>query len=369
MTFGGAACDTCLRRAWLLGRLSGHIEIARRAQAVLPELLALPSSRLIAAVGGAQREEIEAQLARVDVGEQRRKTIAAGLAVTCRHDDAYPPQLRDASDAPAALYVAGRLETLPQIADPELRTVAIVGARRASREGLEVARALGRDLALAGVPVISGMALGIDAAAQRGALDGGGLSVAVLGGGADVAYPPSKARLHESLQERGLVVSELPPGTSPRRWTFPARNRVIAALADLTVVVEAAERSGSLITADLALRLGREVAAVPGSVVSPQTAGSNALLRDGATLVRGVDDVLDALYGAGSAPAIAREAGEALEPQLVEILDAVRAGHTSVGSIAQATGEDASAVLVGLTELELRELVRREPGGRYGVRL
>ncbi|HWT93140.1 MAG TPA: DNA-processing protein DprA [Solirubrobacteraceae bacterium] len=369
MTFGGAACDACLRRAWLLGRLSGHIEIARRAHAVLPELLALPSSRLLAAVGGTYREEIEAQLARVDIEEQRRKAITAGLAVTCRHDEAYPPQLRDAGDAPAALYVAGRLEALPQIADPDQRTIAIVGARRASREGLEVARALGRDLALAGVPVISGMALGVDAAAQRGALDGGGLSVAVLGGGADVAYPPSKARLHDALLERGLVVSELPPGTSPRRWTFPARNRVIAALADLTVVVEAAERSGSLITADLALRLGRDVAAVPGSVVSPQTAGSNALLRDGATLVRGVDDVLDALYGAGAAPSVPRGAGETLEPQLVEMLDVIRSGHTTIEALATATGDDVSTVLIGLTELELRGLVQREPGGRYAVRL
>jgi DNA processing protein len=216
------------------------------------------------------------------------------------------------------------------------------------------------------------MALGIDSAAQAGALDAGGLSVAVLAGGADRAYPRSKARLHAELLRRGLVLSELPPGTAPRRWTFPARNRTIAGLADLTVVVEAAERSGSLITADLALRLGREVAAVPGTPLSPLAAGTNALVRDGAVLVRGVDDVLDALYGAGAGPRRRRSAGPGrrhggLEPALAELLDAVAAGRDTVAALAGDTSDAVTAALVGLSELEARGLVRRGPGGRYGV--
>jgi DNA processing protein len=173
--------------------------------------------------------------------------------------------------------------------------------------------------------------------------------------------------LHGRLLERGLVISELPPGTRPRRWTFPARNRIIAGLANLTVVVEAAERSGSLITADLALRLGREVAAVPGPVLSPRASGTNALLRDGATLVRGAEDVLDALYGAGNAPIRKRAHGEALEPELAELLEAVAEGRDSVADLANGSLDRADAARIGLTELEIRGLVTRRPGGRYGV--
>jgi DNA processing protein len=362
-----SACDKCLRRAWLLARLSGFIEIARRAHAALPEVLALSDDDLVRAVAGREQGVVVADMQRLDLHAARERTAEAGLTAICRHDEGYPPRLRHARDAPAALFVGGSVDRLAVVADETRRSVAIVGARRASSDGLEVARALGRDLALAGVPVVSGMALGIDAAAQRGALDGGGLSVAVLGCGAEAAYPPSKARLHGELLARGVVVSELPPGTRPRRWTFPARNRIIAGLADLTVVVEAAERSGSLITADLALRLGREVAAIPGPVVSPLNAGTNALLRDGATLVRGVDDVLDALYGAGAAPTIERRAGEDLEPELAALLEEVAAGRNTAAALAMSSPGGAGGALAGLSELELRGLIRRQPGGRYGV--
>ena len=364
------ACDLCLRRSWLLARLTGWIELARRADAVLPEVLALSDERLVRAVAPRQAEDLLGEHERFDAEPARRAIAEAGVAAVCRHDERYPEQLLQARDAPAALFASGRVDRLARLADDEVRTVAIVGARRAGRDALEVARALGRDLAVAGVPVISGMALGVDAAAQAGALDGGGLSVAILAGGPETPYPPSKARLHAALVERGLVLSELPPGTRPRRWTFPARNRIIAGLADLTVVVEAAERSGSLITAELALKLGRDVAAVPGSVLSPRAAGSNALLRDGATLVRGAEDVLDALFGPGAAPAVARLGGEGLEPALAALLDAVASGTDTLAAIAAQGGgsaEAAGAALTGLGELELRGLVRREPGGRYGV--
>jgi DNA processing protein len=370
-------CDACLRRASLLARLSAFIEIARHGHAALPEMLALEDEALVRAVAGRRAREVLGEHERFDAGAARAAVAAARLTAVCRHDRRFPPRLLHARDAPAALFAGGRLQGLDTLCGEHERTVAIVGARRGSREALEVARALGRDLALAGVPVVSGMALGVDSAAQAGALEAGGLSVAVLGGGAERAYPSSKRRLHAALLDRGLVLTELPPGTPPRRWTFPARNRIIAGLADLTVVVEAAERSGSLITAELALKLGREVAAVPGPVMSPGAAGSNALLRDGATLVRGVDDVLDALFGAGAAPRVRRAPGDGLEPHLAVLLRAVADGHdtvaalTSAGSplVAQDGRRAAGEVLAALTELELRDLVRRDPGGRYRVRL
>ena len=359
------ACDACLRRSWLLARLAGWLEHARHEQTRLPEVLALPDHKLVAALAVGEADLIAAELERFDAEGSRAAVGRAGLRAVCRHDELYPPRLLHARDAPAVLHAAGDLRHLERLASEDDRPVAIVGTRRASRDGLQVARALGRDLAIAGVPVVSGMALGIDAAAQAGALDGGGLSVAVLAGGAETAYPRSKQALHRRLVEHGLVLSELPPGTRPWRWAFPARNRTIAGLADLTVVVEAAERSGSLITADLAMRLGREVAAVPGPVTVSINAGSNGLLRDGALLVRGAQDVLDALYGVGAAPAVRRADVSHLEPHLGTLLDAVAAGRDTVAALAGASPDDAARAIVGLSELELRGLVSKGPGGRY----
>lgn len=372
MTGGAAsarACDACLRRSWLLARLAARLEHARHERVRLPEVLALPDGTLIEALAGDDATAVRTGLAAFDPARARAAVAAAGLQAVCRHDELYPPRLLHARDAPAVLHAAGSLRHLERLGEDEERTVAIVGTRQASRDGLAVARALGRDLALAGVPVVSGMALGIDAAAQTGALDGGGLSVAVLAGGAETAYPRSKQALHRRLVDRGLVVSELPPGTRPWRWAFPARNRTIAGLADLTVVVEAAERSGSLITAELAMRLGREVAAVPGPVMLDISRGSNALLRDGALLVRDAQDVLDALFGVGGAPAVRRTRPLDLEPRLVALLDAVAAGRDTVGALAGTSPDAAEQALVGLTELELRGLLRREIGGRYAVAL
>jgi DNA processing protein len=353
-----AACDQCLRRAWLVSRLAGHLELVRHYGARLPEVLALSDERLIAALGGAATPAVREEYIRFDAGNARRRTADARLTAVCRHDQRYPPRLRHARDAPAVLHLAGDPQHLGAFGGDE-RSVAIVGSRRPSPYGDGVARALARDLARAGVPVVSGMALGIDSAAHGGALDAGGLTVAVLAGGADVPYPRTKRRLHAEIVRRGLVVAEMPPGTRPLRWCFPARNRVIAGLADLTVVVEAAERSGALITAELAARAGRDVAAVPGPVTSPVAAGTNAVLRDGALLVRDARDVLDALYGVGSGPPPPQARRPAtLEPHLAGLLDAVAAGRDT---------PDAAGDLAGLSELELRGLVRRGPGGRYVV--
>jgi DNA processing protein len=212
------------------------------------------------------------------------------IVTLTRDRPGYPPRVRELHDAPAALYVRGeRLDAL------ECPAVAIVGARSCSGYGAQVARALARDLAAAGVTVVSGLARGIDGEAHRGALEGGGLTVAVLGCGIDRDYPARHGELARRIAASGLIVSEYPPGKEPAPWRFPARNRIIAALAAATVIVEARERSGALITADFALELGREVFAVPGEITASLSAGTNALIRQGAAPLLGPDDVLDAL--------------------------------------------------------------------------
>jgi DNA processing protein len=216
----------------------------------------------------------------------------------CRHDDRYPPGLRDADDGPRALLGCGDFGLLESI-EPQA-AVTVVGSRRATSYGREVARDLARELSAAGLVVVSGLAFGIDACAHRGALDAGGGTIAVLGCGPDTPYPAAHRGLWRAIVESGAVISELPPGSTPWRWSFPARNRVMAALAGMTVVVEAATRSGSLITADLAAELGRDLGAVPGPVTSRPSAGPNDLLAGGACVVRGAQDVLDAMLGAGA---------------------------------------------------------------------
>ena len=271
------ACADCLARTWLVARLAGAIEIARHEKRRLRELLALSEEKLIAALGGTRAGAIADELERLDVDVLREAVETAGLEAVCRHDPAYPDRLRDLADAPAILFVVGGAQRLVEVAGADLengpRAVAVVGTRRASPDGIEVARGLGRGLAAAGVTMVSGMALGVDSAAHAGALESSARTVAVLAGGADVPYPPSKARLHRLIGERGCVVSELPPGFVALRWCFPARNRIIAALAHMTIVVEAARRSGSLITAEIAADLGREVGAVPGPVTAWRAAG------------------------------------------------------------------------------------------------
>jgi DNA processing protein len=229
--------------------------------------------------------------------------------------------------------------------------VTVVGARRASSYGREVARELGRELAAAGIVVVSGLAFGIDACAHRGALDAG-VTVAVLGCGPDAPYPAAHRSLWRRVCERGLVISEQPPGAGVWRWTFPARNRIMAALAGMTVVVEAAERSGSLITTDIAADLGRDIGAVPGPVNSRSSAGSNNLLAGGACLIRDGQDVLDAMLGVGAKQV--DRAGARLDRELLEILTAVERGEDTCDAVAvelDLSGPEAAAALARLEAL------------------
>jgi len=373
------ACDACLRRAWLLARLAGYLERARHDKVRLRDVLALDDRALIAAVGASASADVSREWDVLDPGELRAAATRAGLASLCPHvPDAFPPRLRDLDGAARALFVAGPAPRLRELlgggaggAASAPPAVAIVGARRATPDGLEVARGLGRGLAAAGITVVSGMALGIDAAAHAGALEVGGPTVAVLAGAADVPYPASKRHIHLELVAGQLVVSEMPPGHRPHRWNFPARNRTIAGLAELTIVVEAAQRSGSLITAEFATQMGREVAAVPGSVLAAQSSGTNALLRDGAIVVRDTQDVLDALFDVGclaartpAAVSTAAAVTASLEPRLHDLLREVEAGRDSVEALARRPG-DAQTAMAGLSELELLGILRRVPGGRY----
>ena len=303
---------------------------------------------------------MRARYARFDPAAARASVRAAGLAAICRCDDAYPERLRDLADPPAVLHVAGDPDCLGRPA-----AVAVVGARRATPYGLTLARDLGGGLSAAGVNVVSGLALGVDSAAHAGALEGAAAPVAVLAGGADRPYPASKRQLHAAVRASGAVVSEMPPGFGIHRWAFVARNRLIAALAQVVVVVEATQRSGSLTTADLGAEIGRTVAAVPGRVTCAVASGTNGLIRDGALLVRGVRDVLDALAElTGERYDTAALPGVTLDPELQRMLDAIGEGHSTLPMLAT-LGLDPRAVLAGLGELEGLGLIRRGFGGRY----
>lgn len=280
---------------------------------------------------------------------------AAGILPIGRFDPAYPGALAAVPDPPPVLWTLGQIDARND------RMVAIVGSRAASPYGLAVAERIASGLARAGVTVVSGMARGCDAAAHAGALAGGGRTVAVLGSGADVAYPAEHADLHRRIASHGAVVSEWAPGTPPLAHHFPLRNRIISGLCRATVVVEASERSGSLITAACALEQGRDVMAVPGPVVGERHRGSHALLRDGARLVGSAEDVLEEL-GWTMGPAGAGMPGGRLDPVLSCLADGE---DTDLDSLAARSGLPPATLLSRLMELELAGLVRRVAGGRF----
>jgi DNA processing protein len=348
---GPEACPDCLRRSRLLAHLAPYIEkiATGKPGSRSPELLRLSNEDLAAAAAPSIAHQVVTQVAAVPESRLVADLLDAQCWACCRHDSHFPVGLSDAPDAPWALIGRGDPALLDRL-EPE-GTVTIVGARRASAYGREVARELARELTAAGLLVISGLAFGIDACAHRGALEAG-TTVAVLGCGADIAYPASHRSLWRRICERGLVLSELPPGTGAWRWAFPARNRVMAALAGMTVVVEAAQRSGSLITADLAADLGRDLGAVPGPVNSRSSAGANALLAGGACLVRDAQDVLDAMLGPGVRRA--ERTGPGLAAELVSVLAAIERGEETCDAIASRldlSGADAASALATLEAL------------------
>jgi DNA processing protein len=283
----------------------------------------------------------------------RKRLAEAEICWLARSDPAFPHALTSIFDPPAGLFV--RRGGGPELLDRP--AVAIVGARACSPYGLHVARTFGRELAAAGLVVVSGMARGVDGEAHRGALDAGGVTVAVLGCGVDRDYPAVHAELARRICADGLVVSEYAPGVEPAPWRFPARNRIVAGLAQATVVVEAREKSGALITADLALEEGREVFAVPGEISSALSSGTNGLLRLGATAATCVDDVLESFGLAGGG-----RTAPALSPLAQAVL--ARLGHApaSADELVRALATDAAMVAAALAELDLHELLTESSG-------
>jgi len=288
-----------------------------------------------------------------------------GIAVVAWSDPAYPVALTTIADPPPVLWTRGLAEALGR------PSVAIVGSRAGSSYALSVAEGLAGDLAGAGLVVVSGLARGVDSAAHRGALGGGGATVAVLGSGVDVLYPPEHAPLAREIEIDGAVVSELAPGTPPHAGFFPRRNRIISGLSRAVVVIEAGEKSGSLITARCALEQGRDVLAVPGNVLSGRNRGAHALLRDGAKIVESADDILEELgmtVGAGGASkaGVAGRSSAAREPVRDPILDSLTPGEPSdLDEIAERSGMNPSRLLPRLFELEMQGRVARVGGGRF----
>jgi DNA processing protein len=356
------ACLACLRHAWLLGALSGRLSYHRRDPERLLRLLGLADEALVRALGGkwqAQLLERHAQL------ERSQTPVAAGVQRICRHAPRYPRALAQADGSPRMLHVAGSVARLEELlAQP---AVAIVGTRRASDYGMEVAHGLARGLAASGITVVSGLAEGIPAAAHLGALHAGAPTLTVTAGGVDVAHPASWCALHRRIAAEGCALAELPCGCAPGPWCHPARARIVAALARVVIVVEATEQPLELLHARLAAASGAIVAAVPGRVSAPAARGPHLLLREGALLVRDPQDALDALYGVGEHRAAVTRAEPELEPRLRAVLEQVGAGCDTVTRLAAQGGAGTQETLLALAQLELSGAVARGDGGRYVV--
>ncbi|MGO0122703.1 DNA-processing protein DprA [Desulfothermobacter acidiphilus] len=306
-------------------------------------------------VGERLAEALALRKARLDLAREEESLARAGVQYVTLLEKAYPVLLREIDAPPAALFFQGQLRA-------EERSVAIVGTRRSTRYGREVAAYLAEELARLGIAVVSGLARGIDAAAHRGALAAGGRTLAVLGTGCDLCYPRENPSLWREIREKGVLLSEFPLGTEPQAWHFPVRNRIIAGLVYAVIVVEAPEKSGALITADLALDYGREVLVVPGQVTTPQARGSNLLLKQGGYLVTQAEDVLEAL---GWETVRAEEVSEDLPAEEKEIAALLAAGFLSLEELVERSKMPVDTCLRLLSMLELKGLVRPGGGGTY----
>ena len=323
----------------------------------------LPSQALAARRAALARSVGEDLAGRILAADDQATGVAAALrwadapghTVVTLADREYPPRLLEIADPPAVLYVDGRTDLLPR---PSL---AIVGSRNATPQGMANATSFARAFSAAGLTIVSGLALGIDAAAHRGALEGDGSTVAVLGSGVDVAYPARNADLHRAIAERGAVVSEFPLGTPAIGGNFPRRNRLISGLARGVLVVEAALASGSLITARLAAEQGRDVFAIPGSIHSPLAKGCHALIKDGAKLVESAQDLLAEL----GLPAPARTVAQSSPEVAHELLAHLGYDPCNVDTLCQRSGLTPDTVSAMLLALELEGRVASLPGGRY----
>jgi DNA processing protein len=338
---------------------------ALRARGGVEELLSTDEGELANLLGSSARARA-LRRAPADPRAERwaQEVERAGMQLLSAFDEEFPRLLEEIPDPPLVLFARGNLEKL------RLPAVAVVGSRDATRYGRDVAASLAAGLSAVGVCVVSGLARGVDTAAHEAALEGPGGTVAVLGCGVDVDYPRESRRLKEEIAGRGVVISEYSPGTEPRPQNFPIRNRIIAGLVSGVVVVEASRRSGSLITARLAADFGRDVFAVPGSVFSETSAGAHELLRDGAILCRGVEDIFAELFptlGAPSAPLAApRRPPADLSAEASALFEVLRVeSGASAEELVRRTELPAAVVLAALMELEGAGVVV-ESDGRYG---
>jgi len=331
-------------------------QVLAQDTAALLQVVSLRQAEALRREPAGQEALVDATLAWLDQAPGRREVLTLA-------DAAYPRGLLQLADPPLMLYRMGRLDDFPE------RALAVVGSRNPTPQGLQNARRFARAFAEAGVTVVSGMALGIDGAAHQGAMDGAAgdavATIAVVGTGLDRVYPKHHLELAHAIADRGMIVSEYPIGTPPLSENFPRRNRLIAALGQGTLVVEAALQSGSLITARLAAEQGREVFAIPGSIHSPHARGCHALLRQGAKLVESAQDVLEDLrlvLPAASAPQQTAEAPEGEDDPLLEAL-----GFDPMGldALIARTGIPIERLQAKLLELELAGRVARLPGGLF----
>ncbi|HSC42928.1 MAG TPA: DNA-processing protein DprA [Candidatus Binatia bacterium] len=357
---------------WLaLGRIRGVGGVSFKkitARFADPAAVFRASAAELAEIEGLHRELIHSianfnDWAEIDKEIQRAR--AAGIKMIPFSDAAYPASLRAIADPPPLLYVKGELH------DNDSRAIAIVGSRSASDYGRRIARDLARGLASFGFTVVSGMARGIDGMAHESALQAGGRTLAVLGSGVDRAYPPEHEMLYRRISENGAVISELPMGARPIAFNFPARNRLISGLSLGVVVVEATEKSGSLITASLAAEQGREVFAVPGEAGASRSRGSHRLIRQGAKLVETVEDIIEEVApqlsrrNGDAAPASARSLPENSGPAARQIFALLKETSLQVDQVIEQSGLPAPQVLQVLLDLELQGFVCQTPGKIY----
>jgi DNA processing protein len=300
-----------------------------------------------------------------EVRKEIERSVHAGATILPYARGAYPARLKTIADPPPLLYVKGELK-----AEDE-RALAVVGSRSASEYGLRLTRELSQGLAGLGFTIVSGMARGIDAAAHEAALDAGGRTVAVLGSGVDVVYPPEHERLYQRICRQGAVVSELAMGTPPLSFHFPARNRLISGMGLGVVVVEATEKSGSLITAALALEQGREVFAVPGAAGASRSRGTHQLIRQGAKLVERVEDILEeiepqlARRGAPTEKSAARALPPNMSQEAQKIFALVLGGPRQIDEVIESSGLSPAKVSEVLLDLEIHGLLKQLPGKRF----
>jgi DNA processing protein len=328
------------------------------------------SENTLAQVPGLERPAVEGILGFSEwdeVAKEIERSAQAGASILPYAAARYPARLKTIADPPPFLYVKGELR------DEDERAIAVVGSRSASEYGLRVTRDLCRGLASLGFTIVSGMARGIDAAAHEAALEAGGRTVAVLGSGIDVVYPPEHEQLYQKISRQGAVVSELPMGTPPLSFNFPARNRLISGMAVGVVVVEATEKSGSLITAALALEQGREVFAVPGEAGASRSRGTHQLIRQGAKLVERVEDILEEIAPqlAGRAATPQASLPLALPPNMSaeakKVFELVLGRPRQIDEVIETSGLTPAKVSEILLDLEILGLLKQLPGKRFSA--